>query len=430
MARHILPIAALLLGSSFLFFAGGMNALVLPLRGNGEGFSTFSLGLLGTGWAIGYVTGCLLVPRLVARVGHIRTFSVLAAMAGLAISSSLLLLTPWAWIPLRAVSGFCFSGAAMVVEGWLSERSETATRGTVFGIYTMVNLAATTAGQMSLTLGDPMSYAYFVVAAMFYMLALIPTAVSSSATPHPLIQARLDLKALYRNSPVAVVAVFFVGVSNSSFGTLSAIYATEVGLSLAVVALFASLPLLAGAIAQVPIGMISDRIDRRAVLIAVALVAIAADVTFIVARPDEAQLALISVALLGAAIFTMYPVLVAHANDHATPETYILTSGGLLLVFGVGSIVGPLAAGGAMQFAGPRGLFFVTASAHVVIVLYALWRMRQRAAVPTEEKAAFVATPSARNTTPQTVVLAPQLDLPEETAGEAESSKPATPQGQ
>jgi MFS family permease len=407
MTRHIIPIAALLLGSAFLLFAGGINALLLPVRGAGEGFSSFSLGLLGTGWAIGYVAGCLATPTLVARVGHIRSFSVMSAVAGLAVLSSLLLLSPWAWVPLRAVSGFCFAGAAMIVEGWLSERSDAQSRGTVFGVYMTINLFATTAGQMILTLGDPMGYVFFVLAAMFYMLALIPTAVSSSAMPMPLIQARLNLRQLYDNSPVAVVSAFFIGISNSSFGTLAAVYATGLGLDLSTVALFASLPILAGAVAQVPTGMLSDRFDRRVILLGTAVVALGADFAFILARPDDAMVALGAVTVLGAAIFTMYPLLVAHANDHASPENYVLTSGGLLLVFGVGAIFGPLIAGLAMETIGLRGLFATTAVAHGAIAIYTLWRIAARAALPHDEKSIFAASPMARMTTPQTAEFAP-----------------------
>lgn len=407
MTRHILPIAALLLGSAFLLFAGGINALILPVRGAGEGFSSFSLGLIGTGWAVGYVAGCVLTPALVARVGHIRSFSVMSAIAGLAVLLSLLMITPSAWIPLRAMSGFCFAGAAMIVEGWLSERSDAQSRGTVFGIYMTINLVATTAGQMVLTTGDPMGYFFFVLAAMFYMLALIPTAVSSSATPKPLIQARLDLSELYRNSPVAMFSAFFVGISNSAFGTLAAVYATGIGLDLNSVALFASLPILAGAVAQLPTGVVSDRIDRRLVLSVTALVALAADMAFIVSRPEDATAALIPVAILGAAIFTMYPLLLAHANDHASPDEYVLTSGGLLLVFGIGAIFGPLIAGVAMEAMGQWGLFATTACAHAAIALYALWRVVVSKPVPQEEKAVFVAQPLARASTPQTAEFAP-----------------------
>lgn len=141
MFRSLLPLSALLLGSAFLVFAGGMNGLVLPIRGVAEGFSAASLGLLGTGWAIGYVTGCVATPKLVSRVGHIRSFGVMCAIAAIAVLLSLLLVTPWVWVPVRGVSGFCFAGAAMIVESWLNERTEATSRGKVFGIYTMVNLA-------------------------------------------------------------------------------------------------------------------------------------------------------------------------------------------------------------------------------------------------------------------------------------------------
>lgn len=415
MANRILPVAALLMGSAFLLFAGGINALILPVRGTSEGFSSFVLGLLGTAWALGHILGCVLTSWLVARVGHIRSFSVMCALAGLAVLLSLLLITPWAWIPARAVSGFCFAGAAMIVEGWLSERTDQSSRGALFGIYMTSNLIATTAGQMVITLGDPMGFVFFVLAAMFYMLALIPTAVSSSASPQPLVSISLNLGELYRRSPVSVVAAFFVGISNSAFGTLAAVYATGVGLTLSTVALFASVPVLTGALVQLPTGMISDRIDRRFVLIGTAFLALAADVTFLTMQPTGAVEALAAVGILGAGIFTMYPLLVAHANDHALPETYVLTSGGLLLVFGIGAVCGPLIGGVLMQSLGLYGLFLTTASAHVIIIVYTLWRISIRAAVPDDQKSTFVFHAPTRSLTPQTDVLAP---LAEETEDE------------
>lgn len=410
MKQRILPIAALLLGSGFLLFAGGVNALVLPLRGTEEGFTALSLGLLGTGWAIGYILGCLFVPRLVARVGHIRSFSVMAACAGIAVLASLLIIHPAAWILLRAISGFCFAGAAMIVEGWLSERSEPSTRGTIFGVYTMVNLGATTAGQMILAAGGASGFFFFVLAAMFYMLAVIPTAVSSSQSPKPLYRVKLDIGTLYRNSPLAVVAVFMVGLSNSAFGTLSAVYATGIGLDLTTVTLFASVPILAGALVQVPVGYLSDRVDRRVVLIGVSAVALAADLVFIVAHPQDTTIALAVAAVLGATIFSMYPAIVAHANDHADPEDYVLTTGGLLLVFGLGSIIGPLIAGFLMGAIGLGGLFQTMAAAHILIIVYGVWRMTQRGAVALDDKTVFVPSAPTRTVTPQTAVFAPDVE--------------------
>ena len=428
MTRQILPIAALLLGSAFLLFAGGINALILPVRGTAEGFSSLSLGLLGTGWAVGYIAGCLVVPRLVARVGHIRSFSVMAAFAGCALLSSLLLVTPVAWIPLRAVSGFCFAGAAMIVESWLNERVDAGSRGTVFGVYTMINLAATMTGQLVLALGRPEGYTFFVIGAMFYALALVPTAVSSSASPSPLVRTSLNVRELWQNSPIAVAACFLIGISNSAFGALAAVYATQVGMSLVAVTLFASIPILAGAIAQLPVGFLSDRMDRRLVLILTALVAIAADAYFLIVEPVTNTGLLIAVALFGASIFTMYPVIVAHANDHAAPDSYVQTSGGLLLLFGIGSIFGPLMAGIAMSSFGTRGLFATTVVAHVVIVVYAVIRVAVRPALPVEERTGFIGGPMPRMTTPQTAALAPDPELIVVEAEAAETPEPE-PQG-
>ena len=405
MARHLLPIAALLLGSGFLFFAGGMNALLLPVRGEQEGFSTFSLGLLGTGWAFGFVTGCLVVSKLVARVGHIRSYSVMAALASLAVLTSLLLLTPYAWVPLRALSGFCFAGAAMIVESWLNEQVDSDSRGKVFGVYQMVNLTSTTAGQLLLTTGDTRGYLFFVIAAMVYSMALIPTAVSSSRAPKPLVETRLNLKELWVNSPVAVVSVVLLGASNSAFGTLAAVYANQVGLPLTMVALFVALPVLAGAVIQVPVGAVSDKIDRRYVMIAMGILAIAADGLFIWFADPGPTLLIVFALMFGMAIFTLFPLAVAHANDHASPEGYVRTSGGLLLLFGLGSIVGPLAAGAAMSMFGPSGLFMVTLVTHIGVILYTVYRISRRAPVPLDDKAHFAVTPTARNTTPQTPAL-------------------------
>ncbi len=426
MLKSLLPLSALLLGSAFLTFAGGVNALILPIRGEIEGFTAASLGLLGTGWAIGYVAGCLRTPALVARVGHIRAFGAMCAIAAIAVLMSLVAISPQVWVPVRAISGFCFAGAAMIVESWLNERSEAASRGRVFGIYTMVNLAATTAGQLVLTLGDARGFFFFVLAAMVYCLALLPTAISATSTPKPLTRVSLNLPALWRNSPIAVVAVFMVGVSNASFGTLAAVYGARIGLSLGNIALFASIPILAGAVAQVPVGIASDRFDRRKVLIAIAVGALVADALFLVLGLTGPAVVLTISALFGATVYAMYPVIVAHANDHARPGSFIQVSGGLLLVFGVGSIVGPASAGYAMTAFGAAALFAVTGAAHVLLILYAVVRLRTAPAVAQESKVPFQAKPLARGSTPETAALAAdQAELDAGLSIEPEPDRPA-----
>lgn len=300
----------------------------------------------------------------------------------------------------------------MIVESWLSERTEPGARGRVFGVYTMVNLGASTAGYMMLTLGDPSGFFFFALAAIFYCLALVPTALSNTSTPTPMVSVKLNMRALWHNSPVAVFAVFWVGVSNAAFGTLAAVYAQNVGLALTAVAFFTSIPILAGAVIQMPVGLLSDKMDRRKVLLGIAALALLADLAFILLAPEGRTLNLALAALLGGSIYAMYPVIVAHANDHAEPGTAIQISGGLLLTFGIGSIIGPTVAGWAMSEVGIRALFYVTSAAHGIVILYTLWRISRREAVAEDDKSTFQPINAGRTSNLQTAKLS-QNEQPE-----------------
>ena len=405
MVKSLQSVRALLLGAAILLFAGGLNGMILPVRGGLEGFGAIALGLLGTGWAIGYVVGCLKTPGLVAGIGHIRAFTLMSALAGMAVLMSLLLIDPLAWIGLRAVSGFCFAGAAMIVESWLNERTEPRLRGRVFGIYTMVGLGATTTGQMALTFAPIEGHVLFVLAGAFYCLSLVPVALTTSGAPQPLVVVRLDLASLWRNSPVAVFAAFMLGISNASFFTLHVVYAERVGLGLAVVALFAAVPVMAGALAQIPVGILSDRMDRRIVLLGLCLLASAADAVFIFLMPNGQWTNLVAVAVFGATSLAIYPVAMAHANDHAAPGAFIQTSGGILMILGVGSIFGPLLAGVLMSALGPQALFYTTIVSHGATAAFTLIRMITSRAVPQAQKGVFHVTQPGRISTPEMAVL-------------------------
>jgi len=196
-----------------------------------------------------------------------------------------------------------------------------------------------------------------------------------------------------------------VGVSNSAFGTLAAVYGNRVGLALSTIALFASIPILTGALAQIPVGYLSDRMDRRRVLIGLALLAICADLGFILLQPDGRVVNLALSALFGGCVYSMYPVIVAHASDHAPPNSHIQTSGGLLFVYGLGAIAGPLIAGIGMNTGGASGLFMTTICAHVLLVAFGLWRIRKRNTVSDHDKVQFQYAPPARASTPETAVF-------------------------
>lgn len=419
MTRHLIPIFAIMLGSAFLMLAGGINSLILPVRGSIEDFPTFSLGLLGTGWALGFIAGCLQTPKLVRRAGHVRTFGVVAALSVITVLLHVLIVHPVVWILLRAVTGFSFAAGAMIVESWLNERTENQFRGRVFGIYTMVNLGATTAGQMIIPLADSASFTLFVLAAIFYAFALVPTAVSTAAAPKPLVETGLDLKALWKNSPIALAASLLIGISNSTFGTLGAVYGEIIGLSITTIALMMSLPILAGALFQIPVGYFSDKMDRRMVLVAIMGFAALIDLFIVIAAPRDALIILAAMSLFGAMIFSAYPVIVAHASDHAAQGSFIKISGGLLLMYGIGGVIGPVLGGGLMTVLPERGLFIITLVTHVLIVLYGIWRMNRNEAVDEDQKSDFVGMVPGRYATPETSALDPRSH--EEAFGEYEN---------
>jgi len=235
----------------------------LPLRGQAEGFSTTSLGLFGTAWAGGFVAGCYFAPRLVRRVGHVRAFGAFAASGAIIALLTGLLIDQYVWIVLRAGTGFTMAGAFMVIESWLNEKATNENRGTVFGLYMMVTYASIMAGQMMVAAADVMQASLFMVAGILFCFSLIPTAVSSAATPKPLEDVSLDLRGLYANSPVAVVGCFLIGVANGAWGTLGAVYGARIGISTPQIALMSSIVVVAGAVMQLPAGRLSDLMDRR-----------------------------------------------------------------------------------------------------------------------------------------------------------------------
>ncbi|MCP4386268.1 MAG: MFS transporter [Hyphomicrobiales bacterium] len=424
MASTLIPIAALLLGSSFLLMAGGLHGLLLPVQGTLEGFSTLELGLIGTGWSVGFMSGCLLVPVIVRRVGHVRGYSTMASLAAVAILLNVLIVAPGPWIVLRALSGFCFAGAAMIVESWLNERSSRENRGTVFSIYQMVVFGSATAGQLLLVITPPSQFFFFVVGAILYCLAILPTALSIAAHPQPLKAARLDLRALYKNSPVAAIGCFMIGTVNGAFGALGAVYARRIGLPIADVAILMAGAMLGGSLVQFPLGRLSDSMDRRRVLVGVAIAAIIVATLLFVIQPRQPSLVTGLVILFGASIYPMYGITVAHANDFAAPDEFVRVAGGLLLLLGLGMMLGPVAASLAMDLVAPEGLFAFSASIHLLLALYIIYRMSRREATARDP---FHGVP-IKAVTPESAALDPRAAPPDagETVADIEADETAS----
>ncbi len=426
MAPQLVAVASLLLGSAFLLIAGALHGLLLAVRGTIAGFTTTELGLLGTGWAFGFITGCVLIPHIVRRVGHIRTYGALASVSAVTILLNLLIVSPFAWIALRAVSGFCFAGAAMIVESWLNERASRESRGTIFSVYQMVNFAASTAGQLLLAIDPPSDYFHFALGAIFYCLAILPTALSTAATPQPLKTTRFDIGRLYALSPVSAVGCFLIGLVNGAFGTLGPVYAQRIGLPVREIATLTAGALLGGSLIQFPLGWLSDRMDRRRVLVAVGIGAVAIGLSIVSFRPRDAATITSLVVLYGAMIYPMYALAVAHANDFAGADEFVKIASGLLLLYGFGTMLGPVAAAWGMEHWIPEGLFAFTAGIHALLVGYTLFRMTRRAPPDRAGRETFKGLPLPKTVTPESAALDPR-SAPDDTPGEAPPAAAAAP---
>ncbi len=407
---QILKIQALFLSSALLMFGGGLQGLLLSVRGAKEGFSIFSLGLIGTGWSIGFIAGSILVPMLVRRVGHIRAYSVMAALGAITILLNLLWINDTGWIILRILSGFCFAGAAMIVESWLNEVSDNKSRGTIFSIYVMVNMSASTIGQLSMSITGIAGYLPFVIGALAFASALLPTALTTRPQPRPLASSKINLALLYRTSPIAVIASFAIGIGNGTFGTLAPVYGYLQGLEPAAIAQMMSIAIIMGALSQVPFGRLSDRIDRRWVIIGTSVFAALVGLALVVVNPSGGWPLFALFGLYGFFAYPIYAVAIAHANDAANEGDFASIAAGMLLTLGLGLAVGPLIGAYVMRVLQPVDLFLVTAMFHAILAVLAFVRMHIRPLEASGERSPFRPVQIGKNSTLASTILDPRAD--------------------
>lgn len=414
-----LSIAALLTSVLFFLFGASLQGILLPVRGELELFSAEQIGLLSSGWSVGFVLSCLFVSPVVRRVGHIRSFAALAAIAG---AASLLLMSwvdPTGWILLRVVIGFCYGGVIMIIESWLNEKSTSQHRGVIFSTYMVVNLLASVGGNLGLIVFDPRTNAPFIGMAIAIVLSLVPLALTRSPAPAPVGAYAIDVRRLYRLSPIGVMGCFLVGLVNGAIGGLVAVFGLSSNLSTPEVSIMIAASVIGGAAAYYPIGKLSDRIDRRQVLIGVATFGIIVSMALAVPGrflPSASVIALLG--LFGVAQFPLYGLCVAHVNDVAGGQSFCETASELLLVYGIGTILGPVIAAPLMTELGSWSLFLFTGGVFTVLVTFAAWRLKVSTS-PTPEQKVEVHPFAIVVTTPEVLTLDPRAESPNEEASAA-----------
>lgn len=394
MLATLLSIPTLLLGIGILLIGSGFLGTLLGIRAGLEGFSASLTGFVMAAFFAGYIIGTYVCPPLIRRVGHIRAFAAMASVASVLVILHALWVSPWVWLALRIITGICLVGLYMIIESWLNAQASSERRGKVFAAYMTINLLALGVSQFLIMIYGAAGVAPFALAAIFLSLGLVPIALTRVAEPGIDSPAPLGLRHLYRVSPLGMAGTFIAGVGNGAFWALGAVFAHGIGLSDTGIAGFMSAVVLGGALLQSFIGHQSDRHDRRKVLIVVSFLGASAGMLmFFTAGHSQAGL-LISALLYGGFAFSVYPLSVAHTNDHLSPAEVLEATRSLLLLNGIGATLGPLLAGPLLDVFGMSSLMAYFAALLGLFGLFGLYRMQVSAPVPGEEQVAFV--PMAR----------------------------------
>ena len=408
--------SALLFGMMLLMVGNGMQGTLLGIRGGIEGFSTFEMSLVMSAYFVGFLGGSKMTPELIRRVGHVRVFAALGSM----ISAVLILYPafahPAAWMLGRVVIGFCFSGVYVTAESWLNDAATNENRGKALSLYMIVQMIGIVAAQFLLLTADASGFLLFVIPSVLVSMAFAPILLSISPTPAFEATKPMSLKEIWVASPLGCVGMFLLGgVFSAQFG-MAAVYGTQRGLSVAEISIFVSAIYVGAMVLQYPIGWISDRMDRRLLILFVALVGATASVLAMLFG-SSFEVLLVTAFFVGGMSNPLYALLIAYVNDYLEHDDMAAASGMLIFINGVGAITGPVITGWMMGAIGTEGFWLFVALLMGTLAVYAAYRMTQRSSTPVDETGTYA--PVSMAATPIAVELAQEVFI--ETASDDET---------
>ena len=368
----------------------GLQGTLLGVRATLEGFPTPIIGAVMSCYYVGYLMGTRAAPLMLKRVGHIRVFAALAAVASVTILIQGVFVNPVAWGAMRLLSGLCFAGIYVVAESWLNDRASSANRGRLLAVYMAVLYVGLGAAQFLLMLANPRSPFPFMLIAALISLAMVPIVVSAQKMPETCVPRPVRYRELYRNSPLGVVAVTVSGLISAILFSMGPVYARLNGWGVAGVATFMSVSILAAVVTQYPVGRLSDRIDRRTVIAGVCTIATLVAGSLAIFTDMPRLLFLLLAAVFSGSVLTLYSLAISHVNDKLEPAQMVAASSALLLLNGAAAAVGPLLMGSLMAAFGPSVYFVTLASLTAALTVYDLWRKSRRKPVPRSQKQGFI----------------------------------------
>ncbi|MCF8057536.1 MAG: MFS transporter [Desulfocapsa sp.] len=400
---------ALFLGMGLIMLGNGLQATLLGVRASIEDFGKTITGVVMSGYFIGIIAGCNIVPKIVNRVGHVRTFGALASLASTSILVQAIFVTPWVWSIMRFVTGFAYAGIYIVAESWINEASENGKRGKLLSFYMLVSLGGMAGGQMLLNIAHPSGFELFVLASLLISLAVIPILLSNARAPQFDVMEHIGIVKLYRVSPLGVFGMFVTGMSIGTFFGMGAVYATDMGLSVKDVSFFMGTLILGGFLFQYPLGWLSDRF--RPINVIIFSCVGGAVVSFVAMKiTGQGLLFYTIVATVGGLAMPLYSLCCVHTNDYLTPTQMVAASGTLVLLSAIGAAVGCPVTAFAMETLGPQAFFGSLGVMLSSVAVFAIWRSTQRTEIEIAEQGDFVVMAT---TNPLTASLNPDVDLAE-----------------
>ena len=409
----------LLLGILLLLVGNGMQGTLLGIRGGIEQISTDRMAVVMAGYFAGFLLGSRIAPGMIQRVGHVRVFAALGSL----ISAVLILYAAvpnWvAWTLLRVMIGFSFSGVYITAESWLNASSSNENRGQAMSAYMIVQMAGLVTAQVLINFGDPSGFMLFILPSVLVSLAFTP--ILLAATPAPAFGAlkRMSIRRLYEVSPLGCIGIFIMGGVFSALLGMTAVWGTILQMSVRDISAIVAAVYLGGLIAQFPIGWLSDRMDRRLLILQLLLLGVAVVVLQLVFQPGIWGIIAVA-AIAGGVANPVYALLLAHTNDYLEADDMAAASAGLLFLNGLGAIGGPLIVGRMMATIGPDGYWIFIGTLMAALAAYTAWRMTRREARPSDETGNFaVIAPAASPVAVEMALEAAQDDTPTDTPAEA-----------
>ena len=364
----------LFLGILFIGLGNGLQGTLSSWRADFEGFSVITTGLVMSGYFVGALFSSLLSPGQIKKTGQIRTYAAYASIASTAILIQILFIEPPVWFISRFLSGFCIAGIMIIVEGWLNSISSNENRGQIFSVHMIVVWGSLALGQGLFVVDNPAGVNLFILASILLSISLIPILLANIKAPDNEIQETLSVRNLWRASPSGIITVGFSALASAGFFGVGTIYAIKSGLSISETAIFMTLFIGFGALSQWPLGWLSDKIDRRKVILLCCAGVIGICIVLAIFEFNTTAFLLIN-GLIGASTLPLYSIGVAQTNDRLEPKQMISASGTIVLVYSVFAALGPLTVSFFLSSFDQFGFLLFLGIVHITIAVIVLLMM-------------------------------------------------------